>query len=95
MTIEQTEPDPYSIALRRLEKVLRETNAVAIVGWIDDMTNRAAERAGGLKEPEWDGGQCRFPMPASVMRRRRWGPTKKLTARVTRKGDGEPVRLPW
>lgn len=36
MTIEQTEPDPYSIALRRLEKVLRETNAVAIVGWIDD-----------------------------------------------------------
>lgn len=36
MTIEQTEPDPYSIALRRLEKVLRETSAVAIVGWIDD-----------------------------------------------------------
>ena len=36
MTIEQTEPDPYSTALRRLEKVLRETNAVAIVGWIDD-----------------------------------------------------------
>ncbi len=36
MTIEQTETDPYSIALRRLEKVLRETSAVAIVGWIDD-----------------------------------------------------------
>jgi hypothetical protein len=30
---EQTEPDPYSIALRRLEKVLRETG-----GYVADMT---------------------------------------------------------
>jgi uncharacterized protein YgfB (UPF0149 family) len=27
MTIEQTDPDPYSIALRRLEKVLRKSRS--------------------------------------------------------------------
>ena len=32
MTIEQPEPDPYSIALRMLEKVLRETG-----GYVADM----------------------------------------------------------
>lgn len=48
------------------------------------------------KEPEWDGGQCRFPMPASVYEASSMGSDEEVNCPCyERKAcDGEPVRLP-
>jgi hypothetical protein len=58
---EQTEPDPYSIALRRLEKVLRETG-----GYVADMIVSESRASVFLRSYELSIDKARDTLPAAI-----------------------------